>query len=124
MNLPQIIGVIKAFLPKGSPWIERIDQAAEMAKGFSPNKDGISQLMDAYGKNKADLQKAVGMLENPVVKSALSRVPGLGNLLKGAASDLMKDPTVGTSHTDGRNCGSGASGNSFDSLQARLDRLK
>lgn len=113
-------------MPANSPWVQRIDQAAELAKGFSPNKDGISQLMDTYGKNKSDLQKAVGMLENPVVKNFLSRIPGLGNVLTGAANDLMNDPNIGTGQTGNNiNCGSNhAAGNSFDSLQARLNRLK
>lgn len=126
MDLSRIIGLIKTFLPKNSPWFQKIDQAAEMAKGFAPNKDGISQLMEAYGKNRDDLHKAVGMLENPMVKNLLSRIPGLGQILNGAANDLMNDPNIGVGNSNKEaNCGSRrASGNSLDSLQARLERLK
>lgn len=122
MNLSQIIGVAKAFLPANSPWLERIDQAAEMAKSFSPNKDGVSQLMAACGKKKSDLEKAIGMLENPVIKNALSRVPGLGGLLNNAANELMKGPNMGAGN--GNAGGSTPHSSSFESLQARLNKLK
>lgn len=122
MNLSQIIGIAKAFLPANSPWLERIDQAAQMAKSFSPNKDGISQLMAQYGKDRSDLRKAVGMLENPAVKSALSRVPGLSNLLNNAANEIMKDGNICGSDKQAPTTSN--SGNSFESLQARLNRLK
>lgn len=127
MNLSQIIGIIKTFLPANSPWLQKIDQAAELAKGFSPNKDGVSQLMEAYGKNRDDLHKAVGMLENPMIKNALSRIPGLGQILNNAANDLMSDPNLGSGGQKGANSDCGAnnnSGGSLDSLQARLNRLK
>lgn len=117
MNLSQIIGIAKAILPANSPWRERIDQAAEMAKSFSPNKDGVAQLMSAYGKKKTDLEKAIGMLENPAVKNALSRIPGLGGLLNNAANELMKDSNMGSGN-------SSAPSSSFESLQARLNKLK
>lgn len=122
MKLSQIIGIAKAFLPANSPWLERIDQAAQMAKSFSPDKDGIAQLMARYGKDRSDLRKAVGMLENPAVKNALSRVPGLSNLLNNAANELMKDSNIGG--TDKQVSTTANSGNSFEALQARLDRLK
>lgn len=124
MNLSQLTGIIKAILPANSPWLERIDQAAKMAKSFSPNKDGIAQLMTAYGKNRDDLKKAVGMLENPSVKNALSRIPGLNNLLNGAANELMNDPASGFGSAGGNADKSNINDNSFDSLQARLNRLK
>lgn len=126
MNISQVIGVIKTFLPANSPWVQKIDQAAEMAKGFSPNKDGVSQLMEAYGKNRSDLYKAVGMLENPMIKNALSHIPGLGQLLNNAANDLMNDPNIGSNETgNSMNCGSNSNaGSSFESLQNRLKRLK
>lgn len=128
MNLSQIIGVAKTFLPANSPWIERIDQAANLAKSFSPSRDGVAQLMEAHGKKKADLLEAVKMLENPMVKNIIGRIPGLGNILNNAANELMKDPGIGASHTgDCKNMGVGSlpsSGNSFDALQARLNRLK
>lgn len=97
-----------------------------MAKNFAPNKDGVSQLMETYGKNRDDLQKAVGMLENPMIKNALSRIPGLGQILNNAANDLMSDPNVGTNYTANNvNCvANKADSNSFESLQARLNRLK
>lgn len=126
MNLSQITGIIKAFLPANSPWIERIDQAAQMAKGFSPNKDGISKLMETYGKNRSDLQKAIGMLENPMIKNALSRIPGLGNVLNNAANELMNDPDIGSGQTanNQKNETGSQIASSFDALQARLNRLK
>lgn len=97
-----------------------------MAKGFSPNKDGVTQLMEAYGKNKADLQKAVGMLDNPMIKNALSRIPGLGNILNNAANELLNDPAIGSNQTgNNKSCNTvNYAGSSFESLQARLNRLK
>lgn len=128
MNLSQIIGIAKAILPANSPWIERIDQAAQMAKSFSPGKDGIAQLMAAHGKKKADLIEAVKMLDHPIVNNLVGRVPGLRNILNGAANELIKDPNMGAGSTsDYSNMGTGqmpGSGSSFDSLQARLNRLK
>lgn len=126
MNLSKIIGIIKTFLPANSPWTQRIDQAAELAKGYAPSKDGVSQLMEAYGKNKADLHKAVGMLENPIFKNMLSRIPGLGQVLNNAANDLMNDPNVGSSKMKGdMDCGANSvNDGAFESLQARLNRLK
>lgn len=128
MNLSQIIGVAKAFLPANSPWIERIDQAAQMAKSFSPSKDGIAQLMAAHGKKKSDLLEAVKMLENPTVKSLIGRIPGLGSVLNNAADELMKDPDIGAGNTGNRkNMSAGSlpdTGSTFESLQARLNRLK
>lgn len=128
MNLSQIIGIAKAVLPANSPWLERIDQAAQMAKSFSPSKDGIAQLMAAQGKKKSDLIEAVKMLEHPLVNNLVGRVPGLKNILNGAANELMKDPNMGAGNTsDYGNSGTGSmpnSGSSFESLQARLNRLK
>lgn len=126
MNISQIIGLIKTFIPANSPWLQKIDKAAELAKGFSPNKDGVSQLMEAYGKNRDDLQKAVGMLENPIIKNALSRIPGLGKILNNAANDLMSDPNIGSNYSgNNKNYESNISpDSSFDSLQSRLKRLK
>lgn len=122
MNLSQIIGVAKAFLPANSPWLERIDQAAQMAKTFSPSKDGIAQLMAAQGKKKSDLVEAVKMLENPQVQNFLGRIPGLGKILNNAANELMKDDNLGNSSVN--NCGNTSSGSSLEDLQARLNRLK
>lgn len=126
MNLSQVVKIAKAFLPANSPWIDRIDQAAQVAQNFNPSKDGVSQLMASYGKNKSDLHKAVGMLENPFIKNALSRLPGLGNILNDAANELMNDPTIGSGKNGiSKNSGSNSGANaSFDSLQARLNRLK
>lgn len=98
MNLSTVVNLAQTLLPANSPLRQIIPQAAEMAKQFSPNRDGVAKLMAAYGKRKSDLQEAVKMLDNPILQNTLGRIPGLNSALRNAASNLANDPqfTSGT----------------------------
>lgn len=117
-------------MPKNSPWLERIDKAQELAGQFQPSKDGVAQLMQKYGKNREDLQKAVGMLQNPLVQKTLGRVPGLSEALAQAGQSLLSEQggSMGTAPASPaapvENCAppSGQDGN-VASLMARLRKL-
>lgn len=97
-----------------------------MAKQFNPSKDGIAKLMEAQGKRKSDLQEAIKMLDHPMVKNTLGRIPGVGNLINGAANELLRDTEngFGAKTSSFMNGTQQTPSNSFDSLQARLNRLK
>lgn len=92
LNISTIANLAQTLLPANSPWREWIPKAAEMAKGFQPNKDGIAKLMQAYGKRNSDLLEAAKMLDNPILKNTLGRVPGLNSMLQNAANNLANDP--------------------------------
>ena len=92
LNISTIANLAQTLLPANSPWRGKIAQAAELAKQFSPNKDGIAKLMQTYGKRNSDLQDAVKMLDNPILKNTLGRVPGLNSMLQNAANNLANDP--------------------------------
>lgn len=99
MNLSTVVNLAQTLLPANSPWREWIPKAAEMAKGFQPNKDGVAKLMQAYGKRNSDLLEAAKMLDNPIIKNTLGRVPGLDSMLRNAASNLTNDPQFGQSQS-------------------------
>lgn len=99
MNLLTITNLAQTLLPANSPWREKITQAAEIAKQFQPNKDGVAKLMHAYGKRNSDLLEAAKMLDNPIIKNTLGRVPGLDSMLRNAANNLTNDPQFGQSQS-------------------------
>lgn len=119
-NLHQIAGLAKLLFPNKA---QMIDQAANMAQNFTPNKDGVAQLMAQYGKNRQDMQNAVKMLDSPMAKTVMSKVPGLENALRSAANEIQGGmstnqaappmPNMPTAHSGGSN-----------SLAARLAKLK
>lgn len=131
MNLSQIVGMAKVLLPK---YAGQIEQAEQLAKQFSPSKDGIAQLMAQHGKSKKDLQDAIKMLDNPFIQNTLGRVPGLGNMLRSAASELSNDANFNSGVNNNPIPDMGTTGNcnppiqggseSAQSLMARLKRLK
>lgn len=86
ISMSRVAQVAKFLFPAKA---EAIDQAVGMAQQFSPSKDGVAQLMQKYGKTKEDWAKAVGMLDNPIAKGLMSKVPGLENALRGAASEVQ-----------------------------------
>lgn len=94
-GLQTILGVAQALLPANSPWRQKIEQAAKMASQFAPTKDGVAQLMAANGKRRSDLLAACKQLENPTVQRVLSYVPGLGDAVRNAASELQNDQSFG-----------------------------
>lgn len=126
LSLSQLVGMAKVFLPANSPWLQKIEQAADMAKQFSPTKDGIAQLMEQQGKSKRDLESAIKMLDNPIIKNALGRVPGLDKTIRNAASELTNDYGMsgnnGYSSSMPNNQNFGNDG--VSDLMARFKRLK
>lgn len=125
LSLSKIVDLAKIFIPENSPLRGRIEKAAELARGFSPSKDGIAQLMAQYGKNRDDLRQAVKMLDNPVVQNTLGRVPGLEKILRQMGNTLASDPSLeNTGKTNqSQSIGSSEAGD-FNSLMVRFKRLK
>lgn len=62
-----------------------------MAKGFSPTKDGVADLMQQWGKTREDLRNAVNMLDSPLIKNTIGRVPGLSDAVNRGVTELMND---------------------------------
>lgn len=125
LNLSKIVDLAKVFIPENSPLRGRIEKAAELARGFSPSKDGIAQLMAQYGKNRDDLKQAVKMLDNPVVQNTLGRIPGLEKILRNMGNSLVSDPSL-ENHGDNNQMQTGGNANQggFNDLMARFKRLK
>lgn len=125
VKVSQLVGMAKVFLPANSPWLQRIEQAAEMAKQFSPSKDGIAELMAQQGKSRRDLQSAIKMLDNPVVKNTLGRVPGLNKMIRGAANELSNDSNFNDNDSSFQTPQNQNIGNDgVSDLMARFKRLK
>lgn len=129
LNISTIANLAQTLLPANSPWREWIPKAAEMAKGFQPNKDGVAKLMEAYGKRNSDLLEAAKMLDNPVLKNTLGRIPGLNTMLQNAANNLTNDPQFNSGaanpaapHMDNPVINAPSS-SSASSLSERLKRL-
>lgn len=129
LNLSQIAGIARALLP--ASWKDRIDQAEQLAKTFSPGKDGVAQLMAQHGKNKRDLQNAIKLLDNPILQKTLGRVPGLSDAIHGAANELLNTDFDAQSGANpppppplgSRNPGQ-AGNNCAGDFRARLNRLR
>lgn len=131
MNLSQIAGMAKLILPK---YAGMIDQAEQLAKQLPQSKDGIAQLMAREGKRNKDLQDAIKMLDNPWIQNTLGRVPGLGSMLRNAASELSNDTNFNSGMNNNPTPDMGSMGNpnppvhsgpgSAQNLLARLKRLK
>lgn len=124
LNLSQLVGVAKALLPANSPWRDRIDQALELSKQFAPTKDGVAQLMAQQGKNTRDFQNALKMLDNPIIKNSLGRVPGLQNTIKSAASEFLNTQAAPTPATPPYQDTQNAAGSDVNSLLQRLKSLR
>jgi hypothetical protein len=89
MNIAQIASAARMLLPKGSPWLDKIDKAQQLAGQFSSSPDGVRQLMQQMGKTQADVQAAVNALNNPMVSGALNRIaPGLTDQLRAAGQQI------------------------------------
>ena len=72
------VGLAKAFLPKDSPWFQRIEQAQQIAAQFPSTKGGLTDLMRQYNINQEKFQQALGALNNPMISGMLNRFqPGL-----------------------------------------------
>lgn len=123
MNLSQIAGMAKVIFPK---WADRIDQAQQLAQQFSPSKDGLTQLMNKYGKNRSDLVNAVKNLDNPLIKNTLGRFPELDSTIRNAANELIGSENQNQSSYSQplNNSNSVSGGTSLHDMQARLERLK
>lgn len=123
MNLSQIAGMAKVIFPK---WADRIDQAQQLAQQFSPSKDGLTQLMNKYGKNRSDLVNAVKNLDNPLIKNTLGRFPELDSTIRNAANELIGSENQNQSSYSQplNNSNSVSGGASLHDMQARLERLK
>lgn len=114
----------KALLPANSPWLNRIEQAANLAQGFSPSKDGIGQLMAKYGKNREDLQSAIKQLDNPIAKKFLSHIPGLDSQIRNAANELSHDIEISAKNPPVQEQVKTDIPSTGMSLEARLKALK
>lgn len=89
MDVAQIVSLAKAFLPKNSPWIAKIEQAQQMAGRFAQSPSGVQDLMRELGKNQQDIQSAIAALSSPAVSGTLKRFsPGLYESLKSAGNAL------------------------------------
>lgn len=124
LDISRIANMAKVLLPSNSPWIEKIDQAAQMAQQFSPSKDGIAQLMAQHGKNKRDLQQAISMLNSPIIQDTLGKIPGLSNTIQQAANEISNDPNLGNTASHQIASQQTQQTNSATSLFERLKKLK
>ena len=105
MDVAQIVSMAKAFLPKNSPWIAKIEQAQQMAGRFAQSPSGVQDLMRELGKNQQDIQSAIAALSSPAVSGVMRRFsPGLyeslksaGNALSSPAGNAAPPPQVGDS---------------------------
>lgn len=113
------VGLAKAFLPKDSPWFQRIEQAQQIAAQFPSTKGGLTDLMRQYNINQEKFQQALGALNNPMISGMLNRFqPGLTEKLRGAAQEVS---TTETPHLSGA-LPSGE--NAVSSLRERLNKFK
>lgn len=126
LDISRIASLAKVFLPNNSPWIDKINQAEQMAKQFAPTKDGIAQLMAQHGKTKKDLQQAINMLNNPIIQNTLGRVPGLSNTIQNATNELVNDSSFGNPDNveNNQSVHNPQTSENTDSLFARLRKLK
>lgn len=124
LNLSKIVDLAKILIPENSPLRGRIEKAAELARGFSPSKDGIAQLMAQYGKNRDDIRQAVKMLDNPVVQNTLGRVPGLEKILRNMGNSLASDPSLENENSSQQTYSGNENTGNFNDLMARFKRLK
>lgn len=85
-NVTRIASLAKLLFPNKA---QVIDQAASMAQNFTPSKDGVAQLMAQYGKTRQDMQNAVKMLDSPLAKTLMNKVPGLETALRSAANEVQ-----------------------------------
>lgn len=113
------VGLAKAFLPKDSPWFQRIEQAQQIAAQFPSTKGGLTDLMRQYNINQEKFQQALGALNNPMISGMLNRFqPGLTDKLRGAAQEVSTTETAPSS-------GALSSGeNAVSSLRERLNKFK
>lgn len=118
MNIGQIAGWAKMFFPKYSA---QIDQAQQIAGQFQASPDGVKRLMQQYGKNQDDLNKALSMLGNPVIGGFLNRIqPGLVDQLRAAGQTLSGMPSSTSVPTPQQTSGVTSS---LESLRSRLGKL-
>ena len=90
MNFSQIISAARAFLPAGSPLLQNMERAQEMAGQFSASPDGVLDLMAKLGKNQDDLRRAIAMLDNPMVSGMINRIaPGMVDSIRSAGGQLV-----------------------------------
>lgn len=114
------LALAKTFLPQDSPWLQRIEQAQQIAAQFSPTKNGLSDVIRQYNIGQERLQQAIGALNNPMISGVLNRVrPGLVDQLKGAAQEAAVGPKDSNLPAQGE-----APNGSVADLRARLEKLK
>lgn len=90
MTISQIISAARAILPAGSPLIEKMERAKDLAGGFSSTPDGVKDMMRKFGKTSDDLRQALSMLDNPMVGGMLNRIaPGMVENLRSTGSQLL-----------------------------------
>lgn len=95
MNFANIVSAARAFLPAGSPLLEKMERAQEMAGQFSASPDGVRDLMNRLGKNQDDLRRAIAMLDNPMVAGMVNRIaPGMVDNLRAAGNQLVGNADV------------------------------
>ena len=120
MNISQIITAARAFLPAGSPLIEKMERAQELAGGFSASPDGVRAMMARLGKSQQDLQQALAMLDNPMVSGMLNRIaPGMADTLRSTGAQLMGQGSPST----GQHSLPAGQGDALAGLRAKIAKL-
>ena len=107
------VGLAKAFLPKDSPWFQRIEQAQQIAAQF------LTDLMRQYNINQEKFQQALGALNNSMISGMLNRFqPGVTDKLRDIAQEVSPVETQEASST------LSGGDSTVSSLRERLNRFK
>lgn len=111
INLSQITNLARTFLPPNSPWLDKINQAQQLASTFSHSPQGVKDLMRQFGKSQEDINKAINMLNNPFIANIVNKIsPNMVATLRDAGAQISKEDTISTSST-------------ISGLQQRLNKL-
>lgn len=112
-----ILGLAKSILPADSPWMQRIEQAQQMASQFQPNRRGLDQLLAQYGKSKDDIAAALPMLNNPIISGTLNKIaPGIVDRLQQTGSMVLNETNASARPVTQAN-------DSMTDLRKRVDKL-
>lgn len=126
MNFANIVSAARAFLPAGSPLLEKMERAQEMAGQFSASPDGVRDLMAKLGKNQDDLRRAIAMLDNPMVSGMINRIaPGMVDSIRSAGVQLVGNagPTMQPMASASPAPAPSQGADPLSALKAKLSRL-
>jgi hypothetical protein len=123
ISIAQISSLARAFLPTNSPWIQKIEQAQQLASKFSASPDGVRDLMSQLGKSQEDIRQAISMLDNPMISGFINKLsPDLTSKLRNAGLQITSD-TKNTLTNSTLNLTSSNSGDSLSVLRDKLNNL-